>query len=258
MRPLQPHRSRRLALLAGLVVALGLPGPATADDTTSRSGDTSAVAINTKDGSSVFKLAFQIRKVTGDVVDNQNAAVAYASCTECQTVAISIQVLLVSGDPSEVAPENVSVALNEDCTLCSTLSDAYQFVVGGATELGFTKEGSAQVRALQKELRELRKSGASLDEIQARVTDITDRLRTVLQTELVPVAKKEDEEPAEPARTGAERGATGATGPRPAGPTGSSGPQGQAAAPGATGGADPPPAGTTGASGPATSTGGAP
>jgi hypothetical protein len=53
-------------------------------------GDTSAVAINTHDRAALFRLAFQIRQVTADVVDRTTAAVAYSSCEAYRTVAISI------------------------------------------------------------------------------------------------------------------------------------------------------------------------
>lgn len=49
--------------------------------------DSSAVAVNTRDGSSVFKLSFSVKRVMDSSVDADNAAVAYASCSDCQTVA---------------------------------------------------------------------------------------------------------------------------------------------------------------------------
>ena len=42
-------------------------------------GDNTAVAVNTRDGSSVYRFSFKILRVSGDVVDNGNAAVAAAS-----------------------------------------------------------------------------------------------------------------------------------------------------------------------------------
>src|SRR3954468_13406266 len=100
---------RRLALVAlfALAIPVGLaPAAALAQDN-------SAVAINTKDDSSLFKLAFSIKEVGGEVVDQTNAAVAYASCKECQTVAIAIQVLIVTTEsPDVLTPTNLAVAVN--------------------------------------------------------------------------------------------------------------------------------------------------
>src|SRR5919198_6527301 len=106
---------RRLtALLAALVLALGLaagaPGAARADN--------SAIAINTKDGSSVFRFAFAVRHVMGDVVDETNSAVAFASCTDCHTTAIAIEIVLVAGSPSTFTPKNQAIAINYLCNLC--------------------------------------------------------------------------------------------------------------------------------------------
>jgi len=74
-----------------------------------------------------------VKKVTGDV-DNKSTAVAYSSCTDCRTVAVAVQVVLVSGDPDEVGPQNVSLTLNYDCAECESLAAAYQVVFGNGDE----------------------------------------------------------------------------------------------------------------------------
>jgi putative peptide zinc metalloprotease protein len=172
-------KRRLLILVAALVAAVtfsALPSAAQA-------GDNAAIAINTKDGSSVFKLAFAIRRVAGDVVDETNGAVAYASCTSCQTTAIAIEIVLVTGDPSTVTPTNVAVAVNESCNLCDTFASAYQFVVSVDGPVHFTPEGLHELRDIRKELRDLK--GLSNDEIRARLPGLMARLKTVLQTQLV-------------------------------------------------------------------------
>ncbi len=86
--------------------------------------DNTAVAVNTKDDSSVFKHAFKISNVMQPVVENQNAAVAYASCSDCRTVAIAIQIVFIAGDADVVSPENVAIAINDGCMACETLAAA--------------------------------------------------------------------------------------------------------------------------------------
>jgi putative peptide zinc metalloprotease protein len=154
------------------------------------SDDTAAVAVNTKDGSSVFRLAFSIKKVAGDIVDNSNAAVAFASCDSCRTVALSIQVVLVTGNPDTVTPENVALAFNVDCTSCETLASAYQWVLGTDEEnVRFSPEGRLAINEIRKGLRELGLSDLPIDELQARVHQLMIRLGEVLRTELEPVGK---------------------------------------------------------------------
>jgi len=63
-------RHRMAAAIAALTLALA-PAAALADN--------SAIAINTKDNSSVSKIAFQIERVVKDVVTTTNAAVAVSS-----------------------------------------------------------------------------------------------------------------------------------------------------------------------------------
>ena len=144
MRPLA-----RLLLVAVLAATIASAAPALA-----QSQDNTAVATNTKDGKSVFKLAFSVKKVTGDV-DAANTAVAYASCTDCRTVAVAIQVVLVS-EVDSATPENVAIAINYDCTECETLARAFQFVYGDGEELEFTKEGKARLHDLKKRVQDLK------------------------------------------------------------------------------------------------------
>jgi putative peptide zinc metalloprotease protein len=171
---------KRLLLATFFCLALLVaPAPALAQDN-------SAVAINTKDGSSLFDLAFSIKEVGGEVVDQTNQAVAYSNCQECQTVAIAIQVLIVTAEnPDVVTPTNLAVAVNENCDTCTTLALAYQFVIGGAG-LELTKRGERQLREIRRELQRLGRSGLSAAEIRDRTAALVDRLKHVLATELVP------------------------------------------------------------------------
>ena len=186
-------RRRLLAVL--LAVAALSAGPA-ALAPPALAQDQSAVAVNTKDGSSVFRLAFSVRRVMGDVVDQQNVALAYASCESCRTVAISIQILLVAGDPDVVTPTNLALAINDMCSLCETLASAYQFVMGGNVKLTLTREGRLQVNEIRRGLRELgRDEKLSIVEIQARTDALMEQLGETLSTELV--VKQDDDEDGE-------------------------------------------------------------
>lgn len=170
-------RTAVAAMVAGCVLA---PSAAYAQ------GDTAVVAINTKDGFELFRMAFQVRRATGDVVDTSNGAVAFASCTDCQTVALAIQVLLISGyDSSTVAPENVAIAINQECVACETLASAYQFVLTAEGNVHFTPEGSKALAEIRQALLDLRAADLSVTEIQAKLDVLMEDLARVLSTELV-------------------------------------------------------------------------
>jgi putative peptide zinc metalloprotease protein len=155
------------------------------DATGGAGGDTAAIAINTKDGADIFRIAFAIKRAMGDVVDNGNAAVAYASCTDCQTVAVSIQVVLLMNDPSVVTPTNLAIAINEECTLCETLASAYQVILSTDGPVRFTAEGHREIAAIRRELLAMRNAGLTIEEILIRLDGLMDRFFRVLMEEMV-------------------------------------------------------------------------
>jgi putative peptide zinc metalloprotease protein len=168
----------RLLLVAVVAHAAALATPAFA-----QSQDNTAVAVNKKDGKSVFKLAFSVKKATGNV-DASNTAVAYASCTDCKTVAAAIQVVLVSGDPNSVDADNVAIAINYQCDECETLAAAYQFVYGDGQELEFTKEGKERLHELKKRFQDLKhRDDLTLDQLAAEIAAIAAEVAVVVDTE---------------------------------------------------------------------------
>jgi putative peptide zinc metalloprotease protein len=185
--------TKRILFLIALLVAFAAPGHGSAED--GNGGNNTAVAINVKDDSSLFKFAFSIKKVTGEVVDNGNAAVAFASCQNCRTTAIAIQIVLVSGSPETVTPENVAISINQECTSCQTFSTAFQFVLGVSDpSVGLTVEGKRQLREILREFRALQDEDYTLEEFHAKTQALGQRLRTVLQTELQSRRPEEDDD----------------------------------------------------------------
>jgi putative peptide zinc metalloprotease protein len=168
-----------LALLATLTIAAARPTAAKAEDST-------AVAVNLRDGADIFRLAFHIVRTQQDVVDNSNAAVAFASCSDCQTIAVAFQVVLVFSDPSVVDPTNLALAYNFECTSCDTLASAYQWVLTTGGPVHFTAAGNQQIAELRRQLRDLLASDLPIDQMQTQIDQIAAELQQVIQTELVP------------------------------------------------------------------------
>ncbi len=169
-------------LLAALVIFLGVPA---ASVPSAVAQDTSAVAVNLKDGRSVFRLAFHVKRTVDTVVDHSNAAVAFASCDSCRTVAISIQVVLAMAETDAVTTENLALAYNFQCSECETLAAAYQFVFATGERLRFTPEGSRRVADIRRRLQQLRQIQLTLHDLALHVDALADELWVVLQEELV-------------------------------------------------------------------------
>lgn len=88
-------------LLAALFAVAAPASAALAQDDALDEVDNGAIAVNEEDGSSEIDISFDIEAVLDGIVDQTNAAVAYASCEQCQTIAIAIQVVLVNS-PVEI------------------------------------------------------------------------------------------------------------------------------------------------------------
>ena len=180
-------RIRRLLALTALVpllVAVFAPPAAAAGD------DNTAVAVNTEDGGSVFRLAFAVRQVANGVIDETNSAYALASCTDCQTVALAFQVVLATADVDVAVPENRAVAYNEQCAECVTYASAMQVVLGFDGPVRFTAEGRQRLAALRETLRGLEERAPSLtvQELNAEVQAAKAELIAILNQELVEVS----------------------------------------------------------------------
>lgn len=181
--------SRRLLAALSVVLAAGVgsaSAPVAADD--APGGDANAaVAVNTNDGASVFRLAFSIRKVSNGVVDQTNEAYALASCADCQTVALAFQVVFVRGDSDVATPVNRAVAYNDQCVECLTYASATQIVLGVDGPVRFTAAGRQRLNALEKSLRALEGRIAELDpaQLHAEVTAAKAELVSILQTQVV-------------------------------------------------------------------------
>ena len=183
-------RTRRVVGLALLVVVTAAIVPMAG----AAAQENDATAVNTKDGKSVFKLAFKVKQVNNDSdVQAENSATAFASCEDCRTVAGAIQVVLVSGEPDAITAENSALAINYQCTECETLAAAYQFVIAGGEELEFSDEGKARLRELRKEFKDLKqRDDLSTQELAVEIARIAGEVAKVVDTELVTADQEED------------------------------------------------------------------
>jgi hypothetical protein len=165
------------SLLAAAVLALA-PAAGAADNI--------VVATNSRDGSSVYRVSLKLVRVGGDTVDTGNAAVAVsADCTDCQTVAIALEGVLVDGSPSVFTPTNLAIAINVDCDDCNTLAAAYQDVLQTNGHVHFTADGNYELAQIRRQLEALRRSDLSIWDLQAAADALANELADVLNTQVV-------------------------------------------------------------------------
>jgi putative peptide zinc metalloprotease protein len=186
------------ATFLAVALSLATAPAATADEKTNE-----ATAVNTEDGSSIFRFALSIREVTNGVVDQTNTATAEASCVDCATVAVAFQVILVSNEADVVVPENKAVATNTECSECFTYATATQLVIGtDGKEL--SENGKRRLHALEKRMREVERNANEMSdaELFAVVQQAKAELIRIFEEELVPIKSKKDaEDGSEPTST---------------------------------------------------------
>ena len=93
-------------------------------------GDNQALAVNTKDNTAQYDVAFALVWVDdSSPALNSNEAYAFASCKNCAAVSVAFQVVLVTGHNHVAVPQNLSGALNYNCVGCLTYALATQLFV---------------------------------------------------------------------------------------------------------------------------------
>jgi putative peptide zinc metalloprotease protein len=143
-------------------------------------GDNQALAVNLRDGSTVYDVAFALVWADESTVLNRNEAYAFANCRNCRTVAVGFQVVLVLGQADVVVPQNLSGALNYNCRACVTYALAQQLVISLPNGLSDAARASidalwAEIAAFGAALRDV-----PLSQIQARLVDFERRILDIV------------------------------------------------------------------------------
>jgi putative peptide zinc metalloprotease protein len=143
-------------------------------------GGTQAVAVGTRDGAVTYSVAYALVTVRdGDPVTNTNSAFAFGHCNACTTVAVSVQIVLVVGRSSVIAPINAAGALNVECPACVTVAIAKQLVVTLSAEP--PEELQARLTAALRELEALPALGRDLRSVAAEIAEVEARVREELE-----------------------------------------------------------------------------
>ncbi len=191
--------TRRLIVVAFIAILGFVPvrtlGAQEPTDEGTGNNDNAAVAVNTRDGSDVFRLAFSIDRVMrSDADEADNAAVAAASCEACETTAIAIQVVLLMTPPDgDFSPTNLAIAINENCLSCETTALAYQIVLQTDGPVRLTAAGQTKIAEILRKIRDLDDADLSPAELEAQTDALVDELIGVLEEELVPIGSDQDE-----------------------------------------------------------------
>src|SRR6266550_3133169 len=121
-------------LAAGVVLLLGVSGVAVAAETgtfssspASGGGNNIVQVINHADGHFRMDGKVKVNQIPGPNAGPKNVAFAYSSCTDCQTMAVALEINLISTNARNIQPLNEAVAVNYRCTRCVTYARAIPY-----------------------------------------------------------------------------------------------------------------------------------
>ncbi|HWB72598.1 MAG TPA: hypothetical protein VG452_10285 [Egibacteraceae bacterium] len=143
------------------------------------------MVLNYRDGMARSLSGVAVSPTASEVVDNENLAHAESRCSDCRTVAIAAQAVLITRDSSVVQPKNVAVAVNENCLRCETAALAYQYVVTTGGPVHLSAEGQQEIRRIRDELADLAASPLPFPDLEAQADGLYEQLRSVIDAELV-------------------------------------------------------------------------
>ena len=83
--------------------------------------------VNQQDGRLKLDGKVQLNRIPESNAAPVDMASAYSSCANCQTLAVALQINLISKSATYVHPQNAAVALNYRCTSCHTIAYAWQY-----------------------------------------------------------------------------------------------------------------------------------
>jgi hypothetical protein len=133
----------------------------------------------------------QVGSFHGDNLQSANVARADSTdCTDCRTVAVAIQAVLVKGSPHTATPTNAALAINQNCLRCTTYAFAYQYVVTTETRARLSRRARRQVASVREDVATVAHSDLSPEALDARLMTLSADFRAAIDADL----RRQDED----------------------------------------------------------------
>src|SRR3954470_11829086 len=141
-------------------------------------GNNIVMVRNHADGDLRIRGRIRLAELHGSRAEPMNAAFAYASCTDCQTFAVALEIALVAPGASTIAPQNHARAMNYECTRCVTVARSLQYVFVVDDPSIVPDNIDRLMRDMEQEIRAIgRERNISASDANARVDAVVDRFQ---------------------------------------------------------------------------------
>jgi putative peptide zinc metalloprotease protein len=123
----------------------------------------------------------QLGRIPGPMVAPVNAAESYSSCTGCQTLAVALQVDLITPDTQQATPKNMAFAVNYQCTDCHTIALALQCVLTVDDPTQVPDTANQLMAEMRQELNQMHgDQSLTLPDAEARVMDVVNQFQDLV------------------------------------------------------------------------------
>jgi hypothetical protein len=183
-------RRTAATLTAALAVATGgfmAAGAQAADD-----GGPNNVVWSTTTGTAAVDegSSVAVGSYPGDDLKSANVARSDSTdCTNCRTVAVAVQAVFATGNPSTVEPTNAAIAINQNCDTCTTYAYAYQYVLTTDGPVKLTGRARRQIWRLRSEIDDVAHSELAPPDMDSRLNELTAEFKADIDADL----KRQDE-----------------------------------------------------------------
>jgi hypothetical protein len=178
------RRRRYLTTIALAFALLAVPFGQVHAQEDGSGGKNVVLVINETDERVAARAGLLLGRASGPTAVPENLASAKASCTDCRTVAVAIQAVVIISDPDVASPRNAAVAVNGGCIRCRTFAYAWQYVVTTGGPVRVTPEGERTIAALREEASSLAASDLPFPELVDELDEVALDFRAVVDEEV--------------------------------------------------------------------------
>jgi len=132
-------------------------------------------ARNLLDSRFLLRGRVQVNRITGPRVEPVNYSEAYSSCRGCSTFTVALQIDLYQRGADIFVPQNGAVAVNVQCSRCTTVARALQYSIPvDDPTSAVDNDIDALARQMDSELRAIQADGnrISLSEAEGRINSV--------------------------------------------------------------------------------------
>jgi putative peptide zinc metalloprotease protein len=148
------------------------PSPSDSINVAGGGGKNIVQVSNKQDGRLLVDGRVQLNTIPAPRVAPVNIASAFSSCTDCQTVALALQVDLYQSGATFFTPQDAAVAVNYACTRCVTIAIAKQWVIPVDDPTNPPQDVRAMVTAMNGELAGMRSRQTTADEAVSAIENV--------------------------------------------------------------------------------------